>query len=223
MSKISAIIRVKNEEANIGFCIQSILNTFDFPEIIIVNNNSDDESINIVKHFEKDSSLNSNDRRYTKIKIVNISDYTPGKALNLGIKHTTQKYCLIISAHCKIIKFDLQKNIRNLDDNIAVFGKQIPIWNGKKITRRYIWSNFGENSKVNFFSKQENRFFFHNAFSFFKKKTLIDFPFNENLTSKEDRYWAQNIIENKGMNILYYSKNLAEHYFTKNGATWKSI
>jgi rhamnosyltransferase len=222
-NNVSIILRVKNEENHIGYCIQSILNTFEFPEIIVVNNNSEDESINIIKHFEKDTSLNSTDKRYTKMKITNISDYTPGKALNLGIKHASQKYCLIISAHCKIIKFNLEKNIEYLKKNIAIYGKQIPIWNGKQITKRYIWSNFGEKNKVNYFTKHENRYFFHNAFSFFTKQTLVDFPFNEKLTSKEDRYWAQNIIENQGKNILYNSDDIVEHYYTKNGATWKNI
>lgn len=220
---VSIILRVKNEENHIGYCLQSILNTFDFPEIIVINNNSKDESMSIVKHFQRDTSLNSNDKRYTNIKIVDIDEYSPGKALNLGVQHSSNKFCLIISAHCKLIKFDLKKNINNLKNYIAIYGKQKPIWNGKQITKRYIWSNFGENNKINYFSKQENRYFFHNAFSFFKKQTLINFPFNEKLTSKEDRYWAQNIIENKGKSILYYSKNLVEHYYTKNGATWKNI
>jgi len=220
---ISIVLRVKNEENHVGYCIQSILNTFKFPEIIIIDNDSNDETINVVKHFKKDLSLKSQDRRYTDIKIFNINEYTPGKALNLGIKNSNNKYIMIISAHCKIINFDLNKNIRLLNSYEAIFGKQIPIWNGKEITKRYIWSNFHNKEEVNYFSDQENRYFFHNAFSFFKKETLLSYPFNEKISNKEDRYWAEKIIKNNGLKILYYPNNIIEHYYTKNGATWKNI
>ena len=220
---ISIVLRVKNEENHVGYCIQSILNIFKFPEIIIIDNNSTDETISVVKHFEKDLSLNSQDRRYTDIKIFNIDEYTPGKALNFGVKNSSNKNIMIVSAHCKIINFNFKENVELLNSYEAIFGKQIPIWNGKKITKRYVWSNFHDTEKINYFSEQENRYFFHNAFSFFKKETLLSYPFNEKITNKEDRYWAQKVIKNNNLNILYYPKNFVEHYYTKNGATWKNI
>ena len=45
------------------------------------------------------------------------------------------------------------------------------------------------------FSDIEERYFFHNALSFFKKSDITKFPFNENLTGKEDRYWAIDIVK----------------------------
>ena len=47
------------------------------------------------------------------------------------------------------------------------------------------------------FSNQENRYFFHNALSFFKRDALLKNPFNEILAGKEDRYWANNIVKKK--------------------------
>ena len=35
------------------------------------------------------------------------------------------------------------------------------------------------------YSKDEGRYFFHNAFSLFKKSTLMKYPFNENLIAKD--------------------------------------
>ena len=61
MDNISIIIRNRNEEDFIGFAIQSCLDFFDKPEIIIVDNNSTDSSLEIVNLFS--------DR--TKITIVN--------------------------------------------------------------------------------------------------------------------------------------------------------
>ena len=220
--KISVIIRVKNEEAYIGFCIQSILDNFEDVQIIIVNNNSTDNTLEIINHFKKDISLNSNDRRYCEIDVINIDHYTPGKALNMGVMKSKNKYILIISAHCKIIKFNTKKTFEILNKEKVLFGNQIPIWNGKRIKKRYIWSNFGSVKKTNYFSKQENRYFLHNAFSFFTKKILLQHPFNENLISKEDRYWANNYISLR-KNIVYAPFNTVEHYYTYNGATWKNL
>ena len=51
MDKISVIIRNRNEERYIGYAIQSVLNLFNKPEIIVVDNNSTDDSLEIVKSF----------------------------------------------------------------------------------------------------------------------------------------------------------------------------
>ena len=53
MDNISVIIRCRNEEQWIGHSIQSVIDHFDKPEIIVVNNNSTDESMNIVHMFKK--------------------------------------------------------------------------------------------------------------------------------------------------------------------------
>ena len=104
---------------------------------------------------------------------------------------------------------------------MGVWGKQIPIWDGKKITRRYMWSNFQDQSKVNYWCDQEDRYFFHNAFSAFKTQHLKDNPFDEKLSGKEDRYWANEQIQN-GNKILYDSTISVHHHYTPNGATWRA-
>jgi len=48
MDNISIIIRNRNEAEFIGFAIQSCLDQFENPEIIIVDNKSTDESLEIV-------------------------------------------------------------------------------------------------------------------------------------------------------------------------------
>ncbi|MDA8704219.1 glycosyltransferase [Flavobacteriaceae bacterium] len=212
MDNISVIIRNKNEEEYIGFAIQSCLDFFKKPEIIIIDNNSTDNSLEIVNLFS--------DR--TDIIVKNNSNYTPGSSINLGVSQASRKYILILSAHAQITSFDFEEVIKNLEQNISVFGKQIPIYKGKKITPRYIWNHFIDNKVKNMFSKSENRYFFHNAFSFFEKSTLIEHPFNESFPGKEDRFWAENII-NKGNNFLYNPNLVCNHYYTSRGATWKGI
>ena len=84
---VSVIIRTKNEERWIGYAVQSVLTNLKKPEIIIVDNNSTDETLNIIGLFTQDKMLgDKKNRNYTNIKIFKIDDYTPGKALNLGVK-----------------------------------------------------------------------------------------------------------------------------------------
>ena len=158
-NKVSVIIRSKNEEKFIGNCIQSILDNIFKPEIIVIDNNSQDKTLEIVRYFIQDPFLKNNkEKNYTKIKILKIDDYTPGKSLNLGVKECSNQNIMIISAHCELTNFDIKKHLTDLKKYSCIFGNQIPVFYGKKITKRYIWSNFGDKSIENYFSKYEDRY-----------------------------------------------------------------
>lgn len=47
---VSAFIRMKNEEQKIFYCLKSIINVFD--EIIVIDNQSEDDSLQIVRDFQ---------------------------------------------------------------------------------------------------------------------------------------------------------------------------
>ena len=222
LSNITVVIRVKNEERWIGYAIQSVLDHLIKPEIVIVDNNSNDKTIDIIKFFAENPNLNNEANNYSKIKIVNIANYSPGRALNLGVKSASKKYIMILSAHCILKKFNEVNIIKDLEKNSCVFGNQIPVWNGKKISKRYLWSHFSNKKTKNMYSELEKRYFLHNALAVYKKDTLKKFPFDENLTSKEDRYWANKIIKKK-MNFIYDPELIAEHQYTIHGNTWKGI
>ena len=72
---ISVIIPVRNEEKNIANCIASILNNRDIdrinPEIIIINDHSTDETVNIIHSFKS---------KY--INLLHLSDYLKGDKIN---------------------------------------------------------------------------------------------------------------------------------------------
>ena len=212
MDNISVIIRNRNEAEYIGFAIQSCLDHLNSPEIIIVNDQDNDDSIEIVKLF--------NNR--VKIKIIQCQNYSPGKSINLGVTNSKNDYLLILSGHSQITKIDFPGIKKDLEKYFAVFGKQVPIYKGKKITPRYIWSHFNDEKATNMYSKIEDRHFFHNAFSFFKKETLVKYPFDETLPGKEDRYWAQQIVKKK-FKYLYYPELEVDHHYTTAGNTWKGI
>ena len=70
--KISIVIRTRNEERHIGYSIQSCIDNFTNPEIIIVDDNSLDETLKIISLFDK------HDIKVFKIK----KSYSPGYSLN---------------------------------------------------------------------------------------------------------------------------------------------
>lgn len=212
MDDLTVLIRNRNEEQYIGFAIQSVIDNFSNPEIIVLDNNSSDNSLEVVGLFKNRAD----------IKTINISNYTPGKSINEGVINSTFSRILILSAHCQILEIDYNLVLNKLDSFESVFGKQIPIYRGKKITPRYIWSHFGEKEKINMYSEIEERPFLHNAFCFYNKKTLLENPFDENLPGKEDRYWAIDILK-KGKSYIYLPSIKVNHFFTSNGATWKGI
>ena len=210
---VSVIIRCRNEENHIGLSIQSVLDNFKNPEIIIIDNQSTDESMKVVSLFDrcniKKYSLNGN--------------YTPGKALNFGAEKATNNTLLVLSAHSQITNLNKIKLKSDLNRHVAVFGNQTPIYRGKKINKRYIWSHFTKDIIKNLYSDIEDRCFLHNAFCFYNKDFLLKNPFDEKLHGKEDRYWAIDMVD-KGHTYLYDGINYkCNHYWTTNGATWKGI
>ena len=211
--KVSSVIRYRNEEEWIGHAIQSFIDHFPQGEIIAINNNSTDSSTDIIRLFDR-----------FDIKKLDVKDYTPGFVLNLGVQESKNDIVLIQSAHTVITKIDYNNLQKNIERYAAVFGNQTPIYLGKRITKRYVWSHFKENVQIeNLFSESENRYFLHNAFCFYQRNFLLNNKFDEKLHGKEDRYWAADIVK-RGNKYLYDSVNLASnHYYTKNGATWKGL
>lgn len=223
MTRVSVIIRVKNEQRWIGHAIQSTLDILDGPQIVVVNNSSTDESIDIVRGFRHDPALEKNEKRYADVVIKSITDYTPGKALNIGVKSCSFDNILILSAHCVIKRLRMDIQFESLLSKYGcIFGKQIPIYRGRKITPRYLWSHFTDDQELNMYSELENRLFLHNAFCFYRKDVLIEHPFDENISGKEDRIWAARYVEAK-KSYLYMPDIVASHHYTDRGNTWKGV
>jgi len=212
---ISTIIRVQSNEPYIGYCIQSILDNIEDPEIIIVNDTADKETLDIIDSFT-----------FTDITRINLDGkYTPGYALNRGVDEAKNENILVLSSHCTLTKTNMVQHVLDLHKNgyVAVFGKQVPIWRGKKISQRYIWSNFIDEKAENPFSTAEKRFFLHNAAAMYRKSVLTSYPFDGSLHTKEDRFWANKMIREEQAKILYDPQLECHHHWTPKGATWTGV
>ncbi len=198
MKKVSIIIRSKNEEKWIGHCLTAVYSQeFSDFEVILVDNNSTDNSLKIAS-------------RYPIEKIINIEEFLPGLALNNGIRESSGQYIVCLSAHC-IPKdnYWLSKLVENLDANemaVGVYGRQLPVSFTDAADKRDLLIVFGEDRRI-----QIKDYFFHNANSIIRRDSWEKFPFNENVTNIEDRVWGKQMIE-LGYNLIYEPEACVFHH-----------
>jgi len=195
---VSIIIRTKNEERWITPCLESIYNqTYKNFEIIIVDNNSTDKTVEKAKQFKIS-------------KIIKIKNFLPGKAINLGIKKSKGTYVVILSAHAiPTNSLWLEKFVSSIEENknfAGVYGRQEPMSFSSLSDKRDMLLVFGLDRKY-----QTKDSFFHNANSIIRKNIWKKFPFDEKTTNIEDRIWAQEVLNNN-FKILYEPESSVYHY-----------
>ena len=196
--ELSIIVRTYNEEKWIGHCLSSIFNQdFDSFEVIVVDNNSVDNTIEIVK-------------RYPISSIVKIDKFFPAKAINDGIRASLGNYIVCISAHCiPQNKHWLQNLYNNFNGNAnlaGVYGRQLPLAFTSDADKRDLLITFGQDKKI-----QVKDYFFHNANSMFPRAIWAKFPFEEDVTNIEDRIWGKHVIES-GYELIYEPNAAVFHY-----------
>ena len=193
---VSIIIRTKNEERWITHCLESVTSqSHTNIEIIVVDNNSTDDTLRRAKQFP--------------IKIVTISEFVPGKALNDGIRNSSGEIIVCLSAHCVPIGNEWLSNlIAPLTNNsvAGVYGKQEPTNFSSDVDKRDLITVFGLDTIV-----QRKDPFFHNANSALLRATWDQFPFDENVANLEDRVWGQKVID-AGLTIVYEPLAVVTHW-----------
>ncbi len=198
MSFVSIIIRSKNEEKWIEHCLTAVhAQEFSDFEVILVDNNSSDNTLNIANRFPIK-------------KILNIEEFLPGKAINEGIKASTGDYIVCLSAHCvPKDKYWLSKLVENLDVNpktAGVYGRQLPVSFTDAADKRDLLIVFGEDRRI-----QIKDYFFHNANSIIRRDLWKKFPFDDNVTNIEDRVWGKQMIK-LGYNLIYEPEACVFHH-----------
>ena len=197
--KVSIIIRTKNEERWISRCLDSIeKQVYKNYEIILVDNKSEDKTVERAKKYKKIK------------KIISIDRYLPGKSLNNGIRKSSGDYIVCISSHCiPVDKYWLSNLVKAIEEDskyAGVYGRQEPMSFSSPSDKRDLMIVFGLDRKV-----QKKDSFFHNANSIIRKNVWKKYPFSEKITNIEDRLWAQKILK-KGFKILYEPKASVFHY-----------
>ena len=195
---VSIIIRTKNEERWITPCFQALSNqSYQDFEIVVVDNNSTDKTLDKIRQFSVE-------------KIITVSDYLPGKAINLGIEQSVGHYIVILSVHCLPVNSKwLETLVNALDEGeqyAGVYGRQEPMSFTAPADRRDLFLVFGLDRKI-----QLKDSFFHNANSIIRKTCWDAVHFDQEITNIEDRVWAQEML-NLGYQILYEPEASVYHY-----------
>ena len=90
MINVSIVIPVYNVEKYLKQCLESVVNqTLDKIEVICINDGSTDNSLNILKEYEK---------KYNNIIIIDQENKGPGFARNIGMKRASGKYIYFLDS-----------------------------------------------------------------------------------------------------------------------------
>ena len=200
MSKTSAsiIIRTKNESRWLPRCLAMVQNqTLKDFEVILVDNQSTDNSLDIARHFGVK-------------KLLSIENYSPGRSLNIGAEAAEGEYLVFLSAHC--VPYD-ENWLKELLDGFTfnnsicgVYGRQIPLPDSEIGNSRDLLSVFRDESRL-----QKRDYFFHNANSAIKYDVWSQNKFDPDLSNLEDQAWAKACIDSGGT-IYYQSKSIVYHH-----------
>ncbi len=183
----SIVIRNKNEAFYLNRVLHILTTIYahDFDEIIIVDNNSTDDSISIAQKYN--------------CKVVNISDFTYGGAINLGVSQAKNNYVLLLSSHAIPIGKSFFKNtLKVLKENNEIAGV------------RYVNSidNYERALKNNNIVQEPLKYGLMAACCIVVKAVWEKNKFDEKLEASEDKEWSQQVT-NLGYNIY----DIDETYF----------
>ena len=196
---ISVIIRTKNEERWIRPCLEGVLKQkLELPvEIVLVDNASTDKTVKRALAI------------CPELKLVELSEFRPGHAINEGIRASSGKYIVCLSAHCPPVdEHWMDALLRNLSDKTVagVYGRQVPTRFTSAVDKRDLLLTFGLDRRV-----QVKDSFFHNANSMFRREIWDMFPFDEQISNIEDRLWGDAVIE-AGYTIVYEPEAAVFHH-----------
>lgn len=194
MPKFSIIVPVYNVEEYIDDCLKSIFNqSFKDYEVIVVNDGTKDNSMDIVKNYD--------------VKVINQENAGLSAARNTGVKSSTGEYLLFIDSDDYIEK-DLLKNINNnLKDNPDVLRFQIKeIFDDNRIVN-HEENSFDTTNGVEAFTKICNYHFIENAWSYVvKRKYYLDNKFEFKKGTYHEDYGLMPLViikANKVKSISY--------------------
>lgn len=167
---LSIIIPVRNEEEIILKTLENFENSWLTQmdhEIIIINDNSSDDTANLIRN-----------NKFKKINVVLKDNYKNdlGSAIITGIENSSKKFLSIYMADMSDSLDDLNSyynEIKSNDSLDAIFGSRFI--KGSKVTNypkvKFFLNRFANNLiKIIFFSKYND---FTNAFKIYKKSTLL--------------------------------------------------
>jgi len=206
MPKVSVIIPVYNVEKYLRECLDSVINqTLKDIEIICINDGSTDNSLQILKEYEKKDS---------RIKIINKENGGYGKAMNIGLDNATGEYIGIVEPD-DYIKLDMYEVLYNkaVENDVDLIKADFYRFVYDKNNKQILFYNQLDQSEM-FYNKiinpQDNLEVFNfimNTWSGIYKKSFIDkYNIRHNETPgasfQDNGFWFQTFCRAKRIYFL---------------------
>ena len=187
--RVSIVIRCFNEEEHIGRLLDGIGHQTIEPEIIVVDSGSTDRTREIAQAYP--------------VRIVDIepSEFSFGRALNIGCAEATGRVLVFISAHCYPSYDDWLESLvtpfEEDEQTALVYGKQ----RGNEVTRfsehRIFEQWFPDHSDAD-----QRHPFCNNANCAIRRSLWEQHPYDESLTGLEDLGWSKWALS-EGLRLRY--------------------
>lgn len=153
LPKVSVIVPIYNGEKTLSGCLSSILNqTYKDYEIILIDNNSTDNTKKIIQDFQK---------RHTSIKYVFEAKKGRGVARNKGINSVKGSIIVMTDSDCIVPKNwveEITKPIINKKEQVVMgFEKDLINNFWTRSMQKNDWDYFKENSKEGYISHMDTK------------------------------------------------------------------
>ena len=193
MDKVSVIVPVYNAQKHLGECLESIIGqTYENIEILCINDGSIDDSINILKEYEKKDA---------RIFVLNKENTGVSKTRNIGINKAKGKYVMFVDADDKIDKTTIKRMMENICENksdMVICSNNLINKNGKE-REINIKTKYREFDNIKLKEQQKCFEYLYDLGlgipiwnKLIRKQFLLDnqIIFNENLTYDEDMFFS---------------------------------
>jgi len=188
---ISIVIRNKNEGTALKETLTILREVYaqDVSEIILVDNQSTDNSVEIATSFD--------------CRVITIKNFSYGKASNIGIDTASHPYVLLLSAHAVPVGDSFFKN------SILAVQKDPTIAGIRYINS---FKNYQRAQAGNFKIVNGIEHGLMAACALINKEVWKQTKFNEQLMASEDKAWTQTVLD-KGHTVIDLNETF--FYFAK--------
>lgn len=208
-NKISIVIPIFNKEKFLNRCIDSVINqTYRNIEIILVNDGSTDNSLNICNEYKK----------YNNIKVINKENGGVSDARNVGIENSNGEYITFIDPDDCVSETyieNLYKRIIKYRADIAI-ENPIKYRNGEEIHRNIkIDDDIILEKKDQFLIELFNAKYFHNTCwgKIYNNQLVKKVKFDINMSIGEDLKFLVEIFTMANKIVI---TDLEEYYYYEN-------
>ena len=172
---VSVVVPVYNSESTLKNCLKSIVSQ-KYPnyEVVIVNNNSTDSTLNIIEKFEN---------KYSFVKSVFEKKQGRGSARNAGILASSGKMILMTDSDCAVPK----NWIKDMIAPILEEGEKIVMGFQKDGIKNY-WTTYGQKFDLKFANENGGKYIPHLDTKNFAAdaKLMKKYLFDSSLKASED-------------------------------------